>query len=374
LFDKDLQAAAWQHPRSLMAECGHLPESPLWPVFIACRRGEDLVGAAILLPKTIRTNQAGGIGPGWKLHGYRLVGGRFLNAEQSPRVEEALWSATLETVGGRRLDFLLIEDVDQESPIAEQIARSSPPGWATFIPNGRQARLRIRFPDHDSDYWCQFSRKTLSTFRRKLKKFGTTRLERITHADQVPEFLAKAHEISRQTWQTRTLGLRIRNSDAERASLSALADAGLLRSYLWSSNGEPAAFCVGNQAHGVFHYEEVGYATRFARFSPGQMLVVQMIEDLLAHDRPAWFDFGGGDAEYKRMFANHVSESGTVWLAPPAWKARASLGWIHWCRTLKQVARQTLASLGLGTRIRQWIRYGGQESTPHVNTEEEQSP
>jgi CelD/BcsL family acetyltransferase involved in cellulose biosynthesis len=233
--------------------------------------------------------------------------------------------------------------------------------------------LRIRFPEQGLDYWNQFSKKTLSTFRRKLKKFGDARLERITQPEQVREFLALAHEISRQTWQSRRLGLRIRNNDAERASLSALADAGLLRSYLWFANGEPAAFCVGNQAQGVFNYEEVGYATKFAKFSPGQMLVVQLIEDLLAHDRPEWFDFGGGDADYKRMFANHTSESGTVWVTPPTWKARASLGWIQCGRTLKQTARRTIATLGLATRVRQWIRYGGTPS-PAAAIEEETTP
>lgn len=370
LFDRDARGSAWQHPQSVVTECQHLSASPLEPLLIGCGNGGELLGAAILLPKTILTSQAGALGPGWKLNGYRLVGGRFLNSEQVPSVDRQLLSATLDAVGSRRADFLLIEDLDQQSPLADQVLSDLPAGWNVFVPNGRQARLRIRFPAQGDEYWNQFSKKTLGTFRRKLKKFGDARLERITSADQVPEFLAQAHEISRQTWQSRRLGLRIRNNDAERASLSALAEAGLLRSYLWFSNGEPAAFCVGNQAHGVFNYEEVGYATKFAKFSPGQMLIVQMIEDLLAHERPEWFDFGGGDADYKRMFANHTSESGTVWVTPPAWKARASLGWIQCGRALKQTARRAIATLGLATRVRQWIRYGG-APTPTTNPEEE---
>lgn len=373
LFDRDAGASTWQHPQSVMTECEHLAASPLEPLLIGCGNDDELFGAAILLPKTIRTSQAGALGPGWKLNGYRLVGGRFLNAEQALSIDQQLWSATLKTVSSRHADFLLIEDLDQQSSLANQVLNSLPAGWNVFVPNGRQARLRIQFPE-GLEYWNQFSKKTLGTFRRKLKKFGETRLERITSGDQVPEFLAQAHEISRQTWQSRRLGLRIRNNEAERASLSALANAGLLRSYLWLSNGEPAAFCVGNQAHGVFNYEEVGYATKFARFSPGQMLVVQMIEDLLAHDRPECFDFGGGDADYKRMFANHTSESGTVWVTPPAWKARASLGWIQCGRALKQTARRTIATLGLATRVRQWIRYGGTPTPAATATEEETTP
>lgn len=359
LFHGDRSASVWQHPRSVLTECEHLAKSRCEPVLIADRCGAELLGGAILLPKTIRTNQAGGIGPGWKLHGYRLVGGRFLQRDETPSDSERLLAAVLDAVQSRNADFLLIEDLDQTSPLWLQIGETTPRGWKLFVPNGYQARLRIQFPEHGPDYWQQFSKKTLSTFRRKLKKFGETRLERITRADQVPGFLAAAREISLQTWQTRMLGLRIRNTDAERAGMSALAEAGMLRSYLWYSDNEPAAFCVGNQTHGVFNYEEVGYATKFARFSPGQMLVVQMLEDLLACETPQWFDFGGGDAEYKRMFANRTSTSGTVWLTPPSLRARASLGWIQLCRTAKQSVRHAVTKLGLATRVRQWIRYGG---------------
>lgn len=367
LFAQDSRACAWQHPQSVCAEAEHLSPSRLQSAFLGCYESENLVGAAILLPKSIRTNQAGAFGPGWCLHGYRLVGGRMLNVAQSSGVDRELWNESLKFVQQQSADFLLIEDLDRESSLARQVQEELPRDWRLFVPSGRQARLRIQFPESGDGYWEQFSKKTLSTFRRKLKKFGKTRLERIVHADQVPEFLACAHEISKQTWQSRQLGLRVRNSDAERASLAALAEAGLLRCYLWHSNGEPAAFCIGNQAHGTFNYEEVGYATKFARFSPGQMLVVQMIEDLLAHNRPRWFDFGGGDADYKRMFANHVSESGTVWVTPPTWKARGSLAWIQSCRGLKRTVRRTISTLGLATRVRQWIRYGGQRSDGGVS-------
>jgi CelD/BcsL family acetyltransferase involved in cellulose biosynthesis len=380
LFERDAQASAWQHPRVVMAECRCLPLASREPLLIGCRREEELTGAAILLPKSIGTRQAGALGPGWNLNGYRLVGSRLMNAKRSATTDDELWRATLDAVSRQDADFLLIEDLDQCSPLTERLRDTLPAGWKAFVPNGWQARLRIRFPEDGHGYWDQFSKKTLATFRRKLKKFGATRLERITHADQVPDFLAKAHDISRQTWQSRRLGLRIRNSDAERSSLTALADAGLLRSYLWYSNGEPAAFCLGNQAHGVFNYEEVGYATRFARFSPGQMLIVQMINDLLDHDRPVWFDFGGGDADYKRMFANHLSDSGTVWLTPPTWKACVSLCWIQSGRTLTQTIRRTMATLGLATRVRQWIRYGGRpsptgtEKRPAQTVAEEEEP
>jgi len=372
-FERDPQASSWQHPLSVLAECRALETSRCPPLLIECLSSAETVGAAILLPKSITTRQLGGIGPKWTLQGYRLVGGRMLNVDQDAAVDQQLLQAVYDAVTDSAADFLLIEDIDQPSPLWSSVTSSLPSNWKAFTPNGVQSRLRIRLPEQGDGYWQQFSSKTRGTFRRKLKKFGETKLERITRADEVPNFLAVAHQISLQTWQSRQLGLRVRNSAAEQASLSALADAGLLRCYLWSAQGEPAAFCIGNQAQGTFHYEEVGYATQFAKFSPGQMLVVQMIEDLLAYDRPHTFDFGGGDADYKRMFANDVSQSGTVWLTPPRWKSRGALHWGQFCRSLKTTARQTAQRLGLATRVRQWIRYGGATATPPTSTEAEET-
>jgi CelD/BcsL family acetyltransferase involved in cellulose biosynthesis len=355
LFARDLDGCALQHPDYVLSESRFLATERHEPLLTTASCGGRLCGAGALLPKSVRTAQAGGIGPSWRLLGYRLAGSRFLSDGAD---DEELLRGALDAVRRRNADFLMIEDLDQSSTLWNLVESGLPGGWSVFAPHGFQARLKIRLPECASDYWSRFSSKTRGTFRRKLKKFGTTRLERITTSDQVAGFLATAHEVSLQTWQTRRFGLRVRNDAAERAALAALADAGLLRCYLWFSNEEPAAFCVGNQAHGVFHYEEVGYATKFARFSPGQMLVVQMIDDLLEHRRPDWFDFGGGDADYKRMFANHVSSSGTVWLIPPSRRMRALLGWCRLCRAGKQAARHAVARLGLATRVRQWIRYG----------------
>jgi len=76
----------------------------------------------------------------------------------------------------------------------------------------------------------------------------------------------------------------------------------------------------------------------------------------LSHDPPQTFDFGGGDAEYKRQFANHESRSGTVWLVPPTWRAGLTLTYLKGCRQLKAAARAIVHACGLATKARQWIR------------------
>jgi hypothetical protein len=282
-----------------------------------------------------------------------------------------LTAAALDHVQAADARFLLVEDVDVDSPLSTAMDAAAGQSWLRHRHAGVQPRRRILLPSTKDEYWSRFSKKTLSTLRRKLRKFGQTRLERITDVAHVLRFLEIAHEISLQTWQTRQFGLRVRNDAAELEAFAALAEHGLLRSYLWFSNDAPAAFLLGLQDKGTYHYEEVGYATPFAKHSPGLVMLVQVLDDVLERDRAERFDFGGGDADYKRLFSNCASESGTVWLFPPRWGNRASVGYLQLCTTARRWARHAVAVSGWAQRARQRVRYGGSQTVHPSHPAEE---
>lgn len=351
-------AAPMQHPDHVLGEVRFAPHQHLQPVVIFAERDGQCVAAGPLIPKVFQSKRVGSIGVNQRVFGLRLAGNDFLAAEPDFEVTAALYRAALAHVAKVGAGYLLIEDLDSQTALAEAVARKTPQNWAAFRHAGIQPRRRIQFPGSSEEYWKQFSTKTRSNFRRKLKKFGETRLERITDVADVPRFLETAHTISLQTWQTRQFGLRVRNNAEELDLLSTLAREGLLRCYLWFANGEPVAFTIGNQDKGCFHYEEVGYATPYAKYSPGQMMLIQMIDDLLSTNRPEWFDFGGGDADYKQLFANHESRSGTVWLWPPTLANYATVNYIRGCRSVRHGIRKAVVSFGMANRARQWVRYG----------------
>ena len=362
-FDRDPQASPLQHANYVLAELDAARSaSKLEPVLLRAGTNSECGALGILVPKDIRTGQVGGVGPGWTLHGLRLVGGRFLTDHESYASQASLLAAATrhcQTVGA---DFLLIEDLDERSPLFGAVRNEAAHGCRLFATHEIQPRWRIRFPATADEYWQAFSSRSLSKFRRSLKKFGNVRLERVTSLEQLPDFLRAAHEVSKLSWQTRQFGLRIRNDEAELRQMSILAQHGLLRSYLWWIEDRPAAFAVCNQHRGCFRYEEIAYCQEFAQFSPGRVMLQQIVEDLLRHDPPQTFDFGGGDAEYKRQFANRESRSGTVWLIPPTWRAGLTLTYLKSCRRLRVAARSVVNTCGLATKARQWIRCRGAES------------
>lgn len=368
-FDQDPLASPLQHPDFVLAELtAARARSDMQPaiVRVVSNNGSS---HGVLLPKTIRTGQVGGLGPSWSLTGLRLAGGRFLGRDPSKfQLQESLKLAAQYAIDSGA-DFLLIEDVDAASPLHASITDEKSHGCRLFATHEFQPRRYIDFPETASKYWQSFSSRSLSKFRRNLKKLGQTRLERITELDQVPDFLRAAHEISRQSWQSRQFGLRIRNDEAELRQMSALAQHGLLRSYLWWIEGKPAAFAVCNQNGPCFRYEEIAYCAEYGQFSPGRTMLHQIVEDLLQYNSPETFDFGGGDAEYKQQFANRESSSGTIWLVPPTRRARWSLWYLTFCRRVRSAARSMIMKSGWGTRARQWVRSAG--ATPGACSNQE---
>lgn len=357
LFDRDSNANPLQHPDVVLAELeGTRVASKLASALVRIDANGGCPALGILVPKHVRTDQVGGVGPGWTLHGLRLAGGRFLAENESYEVQSTLLLGAVRHCAAVGAAFLLIEDLDERSPLYGAVLNEAAHGCRLFATRDVQPRLRIEFPATADEYWKTFSSRSLSKFRRSLKKFGDVRLERVTGLEQLPDFLRAAHDISKQSWQSRQFGLRIRNDDDELRLLSALAQQGLLRSYLWWIEGQPAAFALCHQHRGCFHYEEIAFCGQHTQFSPGRVMLQQIVEDLFQHDPPQWFDFGGGDAEYKRQFANRESRSGTLWLVPPTWGASLSLAYLKSCRQLRAVARRAIQTAGLATKARQWIR------------------
>jgi CelD/BcsL family acetyltransferase involved in cellulose biosynthesis len=221
-----------------------------------------------------------------------------------------------------------------------------------------QVRLKIQLPPTFEEYWGKFSGKTRGTYRRQEKKIGEFRILYCTSLDQIADFLRDANRISVKTWQTDQFGLRIKNNDIELAQYAFLANQGALRCYLMYVGEKPVTFVVGMQFRGVFRYDEVGFDREYHAFGPGKILLIKILEDLYARNTPQWFDFGMGDADYKRQFSNHESTAGNVWIVPPGIGGTCLVSFLNGSRKVRQLGRQAIKSLGWYTRMRQKSRLG----------------
>lgn len=86
-----------------------------------------------------------------------------------------------------------------------------------------------------------------------------------------------------------------------------MAEAGLSYVWLMTIDGEDAAFVCALVAHGKLHYCWPAFKLKYeSSLSIGQVLLMQVVRDA-CNEGVLSFDFGQGDAEYKRFWAtdNH---------------------------------------------------------------------
>ncbi|MFP6763756.1 MAG: GNAT family N-acetyltransferase [Planctomycetaceae bacterium] len=355
LFEQDPHARITQHPELLLTELRHLAKSQSRRmVFIQCCSDSETLALAILIPKSVGGNRK--FWPAWRLNGYRLLGNRFLGNPTEHDQNQILAEVT-NVLKCSRADFLLIEDIENSDPLLSLLA-GNPHGLRLFRPAVEQRRWKIELPGSLEDYYKKFSSRSRNSLRRKVKRFGECRLERIDRPDQVAVFLEESSKISLNSWQHDLLGERISTDEIHQEFFTTLAIEGGLRAYqLWKVD-RAVSFVIATQYNGVLVFEETAYDRQFTKESPGQVLLIKMLEDLFAHNPPRVFDFGGGDAEYKRMFGNVESVSGNIWILRPGLRSRLIVSCLSGRRTFNRCLRSILAKTGLLEWIRRKSRRG----------------
>ncbi|MHB1856535.1 MAG: GNAT family N-acetyltransferase [Acidobacteriaceae bacterium] len=142
----------------------------------------------------------------------------------------------------------------------------------------------------------------------RLREKGELRLQRISAPEDIPEFLHAGGQVAQASWQAREAEWLVKETPEWNAHLSDLATQGLLRSYLLWCGPAPCAYALGFQGGGCYQAYSIGYDQSMAKFSPGTVMLLLLLEDLMQHDRPEKFNFGGGENEYKRRFATEAAE------------------------------------------------------------------
>lgn len=362
LFEADPNSDLYQHPDyvSRLVSIYHEMYPQLPGYLMQCRKEGALVAIGLLSPKYINTKTLKGIGPARTLPGYFLCGNRFLMQQeivQNDSIFSHLLESALTFCQKKNAAFLLIEDLLVNTPLNHSIQDASN-HFLTYSHTGFQSRSLIHFPDNPEDYWNQFRSKSRRKHRKLLRQNSEMRMVRITQPDQVVGFLEAAHQISLNSWQTQRLGLRIKNDEKELEELTFLALQGWLRSYLLMKDDQPVAFKVGSQHRGVYCDLEFGFDLNFASISPGETLLLLILEDLIQHDTPQTYDFGEGDAEYKQRYSSQLTQSCAMLLLPSTIRGKLRLHYLKTSRFIDDLVRKFLKASGVYTDLRQIVRYG----------------
>lgn len=362
LFEQDPHALLNHHPDYLLYLQPQLqksfPDRPSYVMF--CRHQDTLIAAGICCPKNLSTKILRGMGPARVLQGYYLKGNSFLlqqGYQDNSAFLEFLLETTLNFCQQHHGAFLFLEDVHLDSPVKACLDRLEG-RCLIYSHTGYQPRSLIRFPENAADYWSQFRSKSRRKHRKMIRDNSHLKLVRITEPDQIADFLSAAHQVSKNSWQSQRLGLRVKNNDQEVSELMFYALHGALRSYLLMDGDRPVAFKISNQFQGVFNDLEFGFDLDYASDSPGETLLLLILEDLTENDSPRTYDFGEGDAQYKQRYSSELTHSGAILLLPKTLKNKNLLCYLNTSRWIDQTARNLLKTTGIYTGLRQLVRYG----------------
>jgi CelD/BcsL family acetyltransferase involved in cellulose biosynthesis len=342
------------HPQIVLLGAGADTNSPRGLLLHASDQAGELTSLAVLMEKDVALPLLPGLAWRPSLRGLRLVGSRLLQTDSD--VELADFAASFQQLlsgPGARYACLLLEDVPVDSP-----------WWEIFRSNRRLRRIEhvapqprwfLRFPGSAEAYWKGFSSKTRYNFRRQKRLFDH-QWQAVTKPAQVASFLSDATAVSSRSWQGKRLGLRVRSDFDRLLFFSRLAELGALRCYLLRSQGEPVAFAIGTQWHGRFILEEIGYDTRYANYSPGTVLWLNILEDMFQRNTPELVDFGFGDGAYKQLFGNQSSQSGTLLVVSRRFGPSLKMGLSRMAAWTGGAARSTLRRSGLADWFRRRYR------------------
>jgi hypothetical protein len=138
----------------------------------------------------------------------------------------------------------------------------------------------------------------------KKKKLGDYRVEVITVPAGIDGVLTSASAVSEHTWQSRELGLRVKNNKQERRLFRSLAKRSEFRGHLMWLGDRPVAFVINTSHDGYLHYEETRFLPELLHLSPGTVLVSELVDDTISCGKYHTVDFELGHASMLRRILN----------------------------------------------------------------------
>lgn len=303
-------------------ECTALAEKPGSVSVVGfCERNDDIVGVAAFVrcERALRFNIGPCVLARRRLRCVHLLGSSVLMADDVGLHDKAFAAIAdqYSDVDAIEIDRVIVgEFLWKYLWSSEKLQRHFLP----YLPDGREGALiahSISLPETFAEYCQNFRPKWQRELRRQRRRLaeashGAVYLQKYERPEEVADFLSSSAIVVRNSWQCAAGADTLLDNDNWRRKLACLADAGSLGAYILFAGDRPCAVELGFQHRNVFHAMYTYYDRDLAEFSPGTMLLLDFIEDLIDCRRVRVLCFGHGDVGYKRLFGNSVCQEASV--------------------------------------------------------------
>lgn len=157
-------------------------------------------------------------------------------------------------------------------------------------------------------YFAGFSAKSRSTLKRKLRKAaercgGSLDLRCYRSPEEIREFYRHARTVSARTYQEKLLDAGLPAGEEALTRMCERAGHDEIRGWVLFFDGQPVSYLHAPAEGDTLVYAHLGYDPAFAEYSPGTVLQLEAMRQLMTQDRFRRFDFTEGDGQHKRQFA-----------------------------------------------------------------------
>ena len=153
----------------------------------------------------------------------------------------------------------------------------------------------------------------LTTTNRVPGRRGISLLRHYASPEEIIEFREHAIAISLLTYQ-RQIGWAFPETDEFKTSLIDEAGQERVCGFVLMHDNKPVSYAFCRIGADIITYTLLGYDPTFARFSPGTVLLLLMLQRLFTEQRFRIFDFGGQEWGYKTLFGtDHVEYTRVIW-------------------------------------------------------------
>jgi CelD/BcsL family acetyltransferase involved in cellulose biosynthesis len=292
--------------------------------------------------------------------------------------DESLAEPLFEAIAQAKVPYhtVFIESLAVDSPLRRLIDESPVirRHFTLYSPTPSAKHWLVRLPKTFAEYDAALGKKRRGQFKASERKLhgaspSKVTVQRVTSVADLPAYFEAVERLSKVSWQGRKLGHVVEADSSFAERMKEFAKQGWFRGYLLKNDSEVIAFVIGFQSDGTYHYLRIGYDPKWSSFSPGNVMLYRLIEDLCGHDRPDVIDLGGGDSQYKRVFGNESFEEQNIYLmrrSPYTRVARFTHGAFI---KASAATRAGLQRTGLLERARKVLRKGGGASTTPTEDE-----
>jgi len=218
------------------------------------------------------------------------------------------------------VDAVFFNQLQFDSPLYHLIRRK-PNFLCRCYPPVVEPHWQTNLPDNTVAFYKDKSgsrKRYLRRYTRALEKASSGSVEMVCYRseDKIDQVISIASEISSKTYK-HALNVGFRDDYLTRSLLTKAAKQGKLRAYVLYAGGKPCAFEFGIEDGNVFFPEHIGYDPALRSCSPGTVLFIKVMEDLIENSNISVFDYGFGAAVYKERFGTKSWPEASVYIFAP---------------------------------------------------------